>query len=391
MKKSILGLLVFLSLVGLTFAQEESELDKLMIQRRLHWDDISYNCSFLVQKYFEEAKYDSVEIILDYWEDKNGLSGPLFMAKTLIAIYQDTYSEDLSQQDILTYLLTYKPELREDANDSKKLIYLSYPFYDICYNPIHPAFEEFLKELVQENLIRLKEGDVRYLICKFYNNEFDFVFNELKSGRYDHTELKKYYDLEIQKTLSEMEGHIGYIAGAWFPQGESRILGNHPTLGCLIGFKKKKFLYDLTTTLRFLNSPNKYNILHKNSVIETDDFLGYYIGLELGREIYRNKRNEFDFVLGTGYDCFTAYSNEDDKEDAKNIGSFNFNVGIGYRHYFSDYSTRYIGFQARMNFVDYDNRGGTDLSGNSISLRFICSFSKNIFKYKRLKELKYDF
>ena len=188
-----------------------------------------------------------------------------------------------------------------------------------------------------------------------------------------------------------MEGHLGFIGGAWFPKGKAKTLGIHPTLGFSLGFKRNRILYDLTMTLRFSDSSNRYNIKHKGSIIETKYFLGYYFGLDLGREIYRNRRNEIDFLIGTGYDGFTAYRNEDDTNDKKEIDSFNFNVGVGYRYYFSEFTTEYIGFQVRTNLVSYHNPGGTDLSGNTISLRIIFSGSGNCRKYSKLNRLKYDF
>ncbi|MGB3092115.1 MAG: hypothetical protein WBC42_02760 [Candidatus Zixiibacteriota bacterium] len=390
MKNSILTSLVFLSLVGLTYAEDESELDKLMTRRTLRCDDVSYNSSFLVQRYFEDGKYDSVKIILDYWEQKCGFSEPLFRARILSSIFTDTFSEDLYERSIISHLLTYKRNNSKESERTQNQYYLDYYFWGVTFNPIHPTFDEFTLKLAYTNLKNVQEGDVRYLLCKFYSNEFDFVFEELKSNRYNHTDLKSYYENEVEETLSETEYHLGLIGGAWFPQGNSKTLGIHPTLGFSLGFKQNKILYDFTGILRFLDSSNRYTIEHKGSVIETNDFLGGYIGLDLGYEAYRDRRNEIDFVIGAGYDGFTAYRNKDDEKDTKDIDSFNFNVGLGYRYYYSDFTTEYIGFQVRTNIVSYYNPGGTNLSGNTVSLRIILSSSGNYFKYSKLKRLKYD-
>jgi len=361
-----------------------------MTQRVLRPEDVSFNCSFLVQRYFEDGKYDSVRIILDYWEQKCGLDEPVIRMKILYSIFRDTFSEDLYEQGIISYLLTYKRHNSEEVKGAQSPYFYGFWVYRRAYYPTHPAFDEFTQKLAYTNLKKVHEGDVRYLLCKFYSNEFDFVINELKSDRYDHTYLKRYYDNEVEETLSQMEGHLGFIGGAWFPQGKAKTLGIHPTLGLSLGFKKNRILYDLTMILRFLDSSNRYNIEHKGSIIETKDFLSYYFGLELGHEIYRDRRNEIDFLIGTGYDAFTAYRNKDDTNDKKEIDSFNFNVGVGYRYYFSDFTTKYIGFQVRTNLVSYHNPGGTDLSGSTISFRIIFSGSKNSYKYWRLKRLEYD-
>ncbi|UCG12255.1 MAG: hypothetical protein JSU72_17430, partial [Deltaproteobacteria bacterium] len=392
MKNAILKLLVFLSLVSLTHAQEESELDRLMTRRTLRCEDVLYNSSFLVQKYFEDGKYDSVKIILDYWEQKCGLNEPLLRMRILSSIYEDRFSEDLYEESVVFFLLRYEGS----ASAKSKRVpnpYLSYLYFwgYNNYGLIHPTFNEFTRKLARINLKKVQEGDVRYLLCKFYDHEFDFVFDELKSDRYNHTRLKRYYENEVEKTLSEADGHLGFIGGAWFPQGNTETLGVHPTVGFSLGFKKNRILYDFTLIFRFLDSSNRYTVEHKGSIIETKKFLGGYIGLDLGYETYRDRRNEIDFVIGAGLDGFTAYSNRHDKEDTKDINSFNFNVGLGYRYYFSDFTTKYIGFQVRMNFVDYHNPGGTNLSGNTVSLRITLSWSGNEFKYSRLRGLRYDF
>ena len=390
MKNSILISLVFLSLVGLTYAEDESELDKLMTRRALRWEDVSINCSFLVQRYFEDGEYDSIKIILDYWEQKCGLDEPILRMKILHSIFRNTFSEDLYDQDLISYLLTYKRNNSEELKGLQNPHSFSFWFYSRAYYPIHPTFDEFTQKLAYTNLKNVQEGNVRYLLCKFYSNEFDCVFEGLKSDRYNHTDLKSYYENEVEETLSETEYHLGFIGGAWFPQGNSKALGIHPTLGFSLGFKQDKILYDFTGILRFLDSSNRYTIEHKGSVIETNDFLGGYIGLDLGYEAYRDRRNEIDFVIGAGYDGFTAYRNKDDEKDKKDIDSFNFNVGLGYRYYYSDFTTEYIGFQVRTNLVSYYNPGGTNLSGNTVSVRIILSSSGNYFKYSKLKRLKYD-
>jgi hypothetical protein len=319
-----------------------------------------------------------------------GLDEPVIRLKILYSIFRDTFSEELYDQRIISYLLTYKRQNSIEVKGAESPFSSGFWFLGRIYYPIHPAFDEFTQKLAYKNLKKVPEGDVRYLLCKFYSNEFDFFINELKSDRYNHTRLKRYYDNEVEEALSQMEGHLGFIGGAWFPQGKAKTLGIHPSLGISLGFKKKRVLYDLTLIFRFLDSSNRYNIQHKGSTIETKDFVGYYFGLDLGREIYRDRRNEIDFVIGAGYDGLTAYRNEDDTNDKKEIDSFNFNVGVGYRYYFSKFTTEYIGFQVRTNFVSYHNPGGTDLSGSTISFRIIFSGSKNSYKYWKLRRLEYD-
>lgn len=95
-----------------------------------------------------------------------------------------------------------------------------------------------------------------------------------------------------------------------------------------------------------------------------------------------------NLLSGVALDGFDAIK-ETKTQKAKSIFSPNFNIGIGIRHRLGKYSAWFIDIQTRYNFVSYDTDGGTDLSGNVITIRFSFGFVSNPLKYELLRELGY--
>ena len=173
----------------------------------------------------------------------------------------------------------------------------------------------------------------------------------------------------------------GLSVGLWHPTGKLSLLGDHPTTGCFIGSRRKGFWYNITVGLAFGQSPNYYRVKEKDSVYSTNDFFGYNMGLEFGQALYRTKRTELAVLAGIAYEGTQALNIVDPagvrKDVLKNINTLYLNTGLEYkidlRHINkTDLSLHsYLSLQARYNFVNYKNTGGTDLSGNTFTFSLV--------------------
>ena len=56
---------------------------------------------------------------------------------------------------------------------------------------------------------------------------------------------------------------------------------------------------------------------------------------------------------------------------SQTISSISYNIGFGKKYYTSESKKFYLAFEAVYNFVDYQNKGGTAIDGNSFTLRAI--------------------
>jgi hypothetical protein len=141
-------------------------------------------------------------------------------------------------------------------------------------------------------------------------------------------------------------------------------------------------------SLRFLRSPAEYTVIYNDTVTPTDHFLGGFIGINAGVELFRIRRHEMVVTGGFGWDGFDAISGNSKKnEKGKTIGCLNLNLGIAYKFHFKGLS--YLGFSAKYNFVNYKNPGATDLRGNTITLGLCIGFAGNRVKKEGLEGIGY--
>lgn len=167
---------------------------------------------------------------------------------------------------------------------------------------------------------------------------------------------------------------LATMTGIWIPTGDLSSLGLHPELGVQLGLKTKRLSIHCTALIKFLNAANSYLAKDTkiNSWVSTKSFFGPYLGLDIGANFLNINNNEFQLLMGLGYDAFTALDSDYGKSKKQNVESFNFNFGLGYNYYYNDYN--YIGVEAKYNIVDYSKTGITNFTDNFISLRFVYGF-----------------
>ena len=181
-------------------------------------------------------------------------------------------------------------------------------------------------------------------------------------------------DAQTNLALSNFDLHSSIFTGIWLPTGSAKLLGNHPLFGFQVGFYHKKMTYNLTADFKWMASRNEYQVLRDANLETTKNFFGGYFGLDLSRELARFKKHQIDILAGIGFDGFDALesttgSSAAGGENGRSINSLNINTGLGYKYFFKNKA--YIGLQGKYNFVNYKNTGGTDLSGNNITISLL--------------------
>jgi hypothetical protein len=102
----------------------------------------------------------------------------------------------------------------------------------------------------------------------------------------------------------------------------------------------------------------------------------------------RYKLHELDILGGCGWDGFDALEigkTNDPNRVTKSINALNLNLGVGYRKYLKNKS--YVGIEMRYNVIDYQNRSGTDLTGNTVTVRLKFGTSRNLYRDNTLMRL----
>jgi len=375
--------LIFLIIILLSCKAFSQNIEELMTRKYLTCQDIVYNSLYLIPEYYEKNRLDTVNEIINYWESRCGISEPLLRIKILLAIHDGTFTEDLYNENrIVTFLRRYRQRIQNE----------NYRDFDMLYYTGHDpfkAFDNFTVNLATKLKVETDRSEIENFFLDYYLHNFENIFFRLQDTILTDSKLKHAYDLEVNRFIYIPEGHFSVYTGSWMPIGNVNILGNHPIFGMQGGIKSKNILVDGVFEFRFGDSPNAYYVYENDSLYNTTDFFGFHVGVELGYKLIYYKQNEINLLTGIGYEGFDALSigdiNDPDRI-RRSINSGNINFGIGYRKYFRNRS--YIGLETRYNIVNYQNPNGTNLSGNTLTIRLKYGIARNLYRDRNL--LGYD-
>ena len=310
---------------------------------------------------------------------------PVLRTKILFDIQEQKFNETSYGNALIKHLVLYQERVEQYGVIDPKIIEL----YDL--NRVDYEYIQFTINWSAILLQQVEPNSMESLFCEFYNNQFGSTFSKIKTSSVDNTFIRYLYDQELRETLHLADTGFSLISGFWMPRGRNEILGNHPVAGISGGIKKNEWIGDITFIFRFLEAKNSFSIIDNGTLRNTKDFFGIYLGIDGGYELFRNMKHEFDVLVGLGYDGIESAKSLDDDEPIY-INSFNYNVGVGYKFYVKKYNINHLGVQLKYNFINYDTKGGSKLSGNSISLRILYRIDyDNNAKGKKLKTLHYDY
>lgn len=375
---SRITLTLLISLLCLSInVRGQHDLDVIAKIKPPECDEIAYASSVLFMQLVKKQEYDSAKKILDYWEGKCGLREPVFRAKIIFAFATDQNIDTLIDGETLYQLNSYRR--RAEMIESRDFSGYDYAKPYFGFVPVGQEFDSFTIKFFKAELKQHDTLTTNYLLSEFYGYNVDTLFTKIKSEEYQNTILSEEYAKLVKKTRDIVDGNYALLMTAWIPTGDISILGVHPQLGFQVGGKYKKINLDFTLAFKFLRSKTGYFATRVNSdksVVYTEKFLGGYLGLDWGYDIWSIKNNEFQLLTGIAYDGFDAI-NEDKKNElkAESVSSYNFNFGVGYRYYFK--GGAYFGLQAKYNVVDYTLNKVIDFTGNPITISFVIGVLNN--------------
>ena len=371
------------------FVYSQNKADTAVVFGTLNCETVAYNSTHLIMYFYAIHDYDSLEIELNNWESLCGISEPIVRTRILFSILQNTFSEAIYDSTIVDYVLNYMKRI--DTTNAVGL-YDNYQNY-FGFVPIREEYDYFTQCIADTLLKRIFYDPMELFFSEMYANVLIDPVKEIQLDTiYNSTVFRSYYDKRVAKWTPMADLNINLFTGIWIPYGNASLLGNHPLLGMQVGGHKQKMTYNMTFALRLGKSKNEYTIIRDGNTETTDKFMGGYFGFDIEREIMRLGKNEFDILAGLGYDGFSSFmtNTEDDNPDndiGHSIGSLNTNFGLGYRHFYSNKS--YIGVQGKYNIVNYVNTGGTNLSGDILTISIFYGGFINHQKEYELNELRY--
>jgi hypothetical protein len=371
--------------VALPACCQEVDLDHLMKKKFLGCHDIALNCHTLIPQYLQNEQYDSVALVLAYWEKRCPSNGDQLITKILFNIASNKFSEADYKEELLPAILEYKTAMEREGQGYYTMFNDDLSRY---YETVK-QYHEFLGSYAREVKAGTRSNSLEYLLCGFFDQDFEPLLSALKNDSLPQTYLQQSFNREKARLDDLAEYHMSLVGEYWSPMGKAKLLGNHGGAGFQIGLKHKKFMADVTFIARFGDAKNPYSINERDSLYTTDHFSGTYMGLDVGNVIFTRKNSEFAVLGGIAYDVITAVPYDEEKDiEGVSVGTINLNAGAGYRYYYNS-RRAYLGLQGRYNVVDYFTKGGTDLSGHTISLRIIWGISQNPSRDYFLRRLGY--
>ncbi len=378
---------VFIALffVSLTL-QAQNPLDK-RIKPVITCFDVAYNAFELIPQYHQRGDLDSVLVFVNYWEKRCGVSEYSQRVRTLFDIERIVFDEskiDAAFFETLTSFVSYT-SWKNGIDSANYNPYESYHRFFEDPNLVL-SFDTYTSLWARDLLFRMiNKCDEEYQILTLYAEKIDTFYALLNENSCPGSKMGSIYRMKLNEYKKLPDFDWGLIAGYWIPQGNASLLGNHPSLGIYGGLQTKRWLINCTILFRFFAAENEYFVIEDGVELETDHFFGGYIGADIGYQLMKSDKSRLYALSGIAFDGFDALAGDED-EPSKTINSLNLNLGIGYRQFITD--RFYIGVEARQNFVNYKNSGGTDLSGNTQSIRLLFGFMDNAIKNQRLKNLR---
>ena len=166
--------------------------------------------------------------------------------------------------------------------------------------------------------------------------------------------------------------HWGGTLGWWSPMGKLRTMGHHPQAGFIAGGTTRNFLAGFQMKIGFLNTPVHYEAVVDGELYETRNFTQIFLGIHGGINVFGDPVHSFYITGGVGYDGIDplkySHRQEDSTDVSHMINSLNLNTGLTYKRIINE--QRFFSVMLRYNFLNYRNRGGSDLSGDVITVGF---------------------
>jgi hypothetical protein len=290
------------------------------------------------------------------------LCEPLQRAIIIYHLKNGTFNDSILGDSISCNIIKYLDRRHSHYRNNEKYFY---------YIPINKEFDKYTESEAEKLIARYNKKSVEYLLCGLYSNKSDSILIKIKHSRYINSKIRTNPCKRSYKTSGNKKVRFGasLLTGLWIPTGDLTILGLHPELGFRLGLKRQNFSAEFSFIWKFLKTPDSYYArrIHTSDSIEpTNKFGGGYIGFDISKNIFTNKKSDVQLLAGLGFDGFPTFKEDENYEEVR---SYNINLGIGYKYYYR--KTAYIGIETKYNIVDYSMTGVTNLKGNYISIRFI--------------------
>ena len=352
-------------------------------------DDCSqyrYNLERQAPRLYRENKPDSILMAIEYIKDKCGPSYDLETTRSLTLIGLGEFGDSLIGSATIPQLLYFRA--RQERLLREYYFRMLYGSREPVDNS-HDIYEEFQTDMARQYAAKADANSEVGVLAAFYAGDFDYALAQIQSAEMRETRLGREYDSYVSELFERLRDRadVSLSLGNWRPQGANKILGNHPELGFQLGAENQSWRTDMVLNWRLGKAANQYEVDSLGSRVSTRDFSSLLIGVDVGRKLIDHWWCSTDIFVGLGYDFISSIEEKD--QEPVIIGSINGSVGLRQRIFFDRSYGYYLGGSVRYSLIDYGNPGGSDMSGNSLTVSLMVCMSVNATLSQFLKKLNY--
>ncbi|MEZ5359530.1 MAG: hypothetical protein R3F48_11990 [Candidatus Zixiibacteriota bacterium] len=377
MRRIIFSCLLLLVLSTIAIANDpadDSSMEGLLSREKYYkCDDFQYNATLLIPGLYEAGEIDSIYMILDFIEEECNKKFNWTSTRMLLDMERGSFTEDVYDSTILDDLIGFRYFFEKAKEDPDR--YEDGFFYREA-GIADRKYRIFLQALAEKVYDTYQPGTLEHLWAGFLKGDFHYFYREIKEPRYDGSDIQRYYLEVMNKITRQHRGQGTNYAGSigmWIPHGSNELLGNKTQFGFFWGYKIGIVQLDMSLAISAAKTKSIYTYYDDGLEFTTNDLLHVYCGLDIGYELLTTGNNQFELLGGIGYDGLSGDKENTygEVDDAHFINSLNVNLGFRYKLFVSKYHDWYVGVQTRYNVIDFDSEGGSDLSGNAVTLEFI--------------------
>ncbi len=335
--------------------------DNLVRKRYVPCNDVAQSAGEILNSFYTQKKEDSLMLFLDYWENKCEQNNAIFALKTCLSIKNNSFSDNLIDSNFFERLKTFE----------RKRYYIRYPYtwrFDYTQNKlIDSLLNKIINDVPEYNI----SPDQKFLL--FYFTSDNNTLKELEKPIHKKTKLAQLYINEMERVENQLEARFGVSFGAIIPNRSLATIGVMPSLHIFFGRRLRRHHWYGNLGIDFGKSKDTLEVLYKNNIVPTNDFLQLYVGAEYNYDFIQKKNVAMHWLGGIGYNQVSLLNSDNDfGEEAYIKRSLNLNTGLGIEY---KKNNGVYGFQARYNIVNYKRQAGeTNLAGNFLEIRLLVGF-----------------
>jgi len=363
MKCRLIFCFLFFLVIAANVSHAQS-LEERMTQKHPTCTDVFLNAMNIMPDLYRHKFFDSLHTALAIWKSSCGNIPEVGCTALLLSIEESRFDER-----------------RMDSSTIDLLVNYAYSFRHRSAPKIPDGERKFFTFASSWAALLLKEKPLDHnekFICQVFAGEIDKPVTEIRNNPTTYSSFAAILAENEKAQRTGFRTNYAFLGGIWIPMGDLSLLGNHPSFGFQFGARDNVNQLDLTLQFRFSKSANPYTIKRNTAFYDLNNYFGGYVGLDY--TFYLVSKLNFDLGLlgGMGYDGFDITSDNYNYDNMKplSIGSFNANAGFKLNYYLT--TSFYIGLQARYNFINYINHGGTSMAGDAFSVDLIIGGNKKV-------------